>query len=82
MKAFPEHIEPCHYDYANKCDCAEDDKCGCDYPNNIPHDYSMACLNTKETEEVATKAPMTTSAFDHTDNPAASERAKQKILDS
>lgn len=82
MKAFPEHIEPCHYDYANKCDCSEDDKCGCDYPNNIPHDYSIECLTAKETDEVATDAPMTASAFDHTDNPAASERAKQKVLDS
>lgn len=24
----------CFYDYADKCDCAEDDRCGCSYPNN------------------------------------------------
>ena len=29
----------CHYDYANKCDCSEDDKCGCTFPNNLAHDY-------------------------------------------
>ena len=29
-----------HYDYANKCDCSEDDKCGCDYPNNMPHNFT------------------------------------------
>lgn len=23
------------YDYANKCDCSEDDKCGCSYPENM-----------------------------------------------
>lgn len=61
----------CQYDYANKCDCSEDDKCGCDYPNNIPHDYSMTCLNEKEMEAVATDAPMVKSAFgDENDAPA------------
>lgn len=29
----------CTYDYANKCDCSEDDKCGCTFPNNMPHDF-------------------------------------------
>ncbi len=67
MKAYPEHIEPCHYDYANKCDCSEDDKCGCDYPNNIPHDHSFSCMTEKEIQAVATDAPMTTSAFDKSD---------------
>ena len=32
--------DDCFYDYANKCDCSEDDKCGCDFPNNMPHDFS------------------------------------------
>ncbi len=71
----------CRYDYANKCDCSEDDKCGCDYPNNIPHDFNLHCLNEKETEAVATDAPMTTSAFDHNDRPDESEKAKNKSLD-
>lgn len=30
------------YDYANKCDCREDDNCGCSYPNNLPHNFSCA----------------------------------------
>lgn len=34
----------CHYDYANKCDCSEDDKCGCTFPNNLAHDYSPGCF--------------------------------------
>lgn len=68
MKVPPQHIEPCHYDYANKCDCSEDDKCGCDYPNNIPHDFTLDCLTKKELDEVATSAPMTTSAFDDKEN--------------
>lgn len=31
--------QKCSYDYANKCDCSEDDKCGCTFPNNLPHDF-------------------------------------------
>ena len=31
------------YDYADKCDCSEDDKCGCSYPNNMPHDFGCTC---------------------------------------
>ena len=38
----------CHYDYANKCDCSEDDKCGCTFPNNLAHDYSPGCFEEKE----------------------------------
>ena len=30
-----------HYDYKNKCDCSEDDKCGCDFPNNMPHNFTQ-----------------------------------------
>ena len=36
----------CHYDYSNKCDCSEDDKCGCTYPNNLSHCYSDDCFET------------------------------------
>lgn len=32
-----------HYDYANKCDCSDDDNCGCTYPNNMPHDVDCLC---------------------------------------
>ncbi len=31
-----------HYDYAKKCDCSDDDNCGCSYPNNLSHDFSNA----------------------------------------
>lgn len=31
-----------HYDYAKKCDCSDDDKCGCSYPNNLNHNYDDA----------------------------------------
>lgn len=27
------------YDYANKCDCSDDDNCGCDYPNNMKRNF-------------------------------------------
>ena len=30
----------CVYDYQNSCTCAEDDKCGCDYDNNMAGDFS------------------------------------------
>lgn len=33
-------MEKCFYDYENKCDCSEDDKCGCTYPNNMSHNFS------------------------------------------
>lgn len=33
-------MKKCVYDYENSCTCAEDDKCGCDYDNNMPHDVS------------------------------------------
>ena len=35
------------YDYADKCDCSEDDKCGCDYPNNMKHDFNNSKTATK-----------------------------------
>ena len=34
-------MKKCVYDYENSCTCAEDDKCGCDYDNNMAHD--VAC---------------------------------------
>lgn len=33
------------YDYADKCDCSEDDKCGCSFPNNLPHNFG--CHHSK-----------------------------------
>jgi len=35
-------MKKCVYDYENSCTCAEDDKCGCDYDNNMAHD--VACF--------------------------------------
>ena len=28
------------YDYQNKCDCSEDDKCGCSFPENMERSYT------------------------------------------
>lgn len=36
------------YDYANKCDCSDDDNCGCSFPNNIPHDFDVHCTENQE----------------------------------
>jgi len=35
-------------DYEEKCDCSEDDKCGCSWPNNTTKDYNKA-EDVKET---------------------------------
>ena len=37
-------IKNCKYDYKNTCDCSEDDTCGCNYPNNINHNFTKACF--------------------------------------
>ena len=45
--------ERCIYNYAHKCDCSEDDRCGCTYPNNMPHDFTCnqpIANNTKTTQ--------------------------------
>ena len=39
--------QKCVYDYANKCDCAEDDNCGCSYPNNMGEDFDCENQKTK-----------------------------------
>ncbi len=39
------------YDYENKCDCSEDDKCGCSFPNNMSHDFDKHCENGDCSEE-------------------------------
>ena len=36
------------YDYENKCDCREDDNCGCTFPNNMPHDFDCRCGDEDE----------------------------------
>lgn len=38
------------YDYEDKCDCSEDDKCGCTYPNNMPHD--VKCTSSKNKKDI------------------------------
>ena len=39
------HNTGCHYDYAAKCDCSDDDNCGCTYPNNMGRSYDDTCFN-------------------------------------
>lgn len=41
--------ERCFYDYEHKCDCSEDDKCGCTYPNNMKH--NVTCEPARPTVE-------------------------------
>lgn len=44
-------MKKCFYDYENSCTCAEDDKCGCDYDNNMAHD--VACFIEPHKEQLA-----------------------------
>ena len=43
----PKQIDDCEYNYAMKCDCAEDDNCGCTYPNNMERTYTDCFHNSK-----------------------------------
>lgn len=43
----------CYYDYENKCDCSEDDRCGCTYPNNMAHNYSPDCFTDENTTNLS-----------------------------
>lgn len=43
------------YDYADKCDCSEDDKCGCSYPDNMPHDFDCTCSKDDFSEKNSIK---------------------------
>lgn len=44
------------YDYANKCDCSDDDNCGCDFPNNIDRNFDdCACADTLNFQPQQTK---------------------------
>lgn len=36
------------YDYASKCDCSEDDNCGCTYPNNMTQNFSCEIIEENE----------------------------------
>lgn len=40
------------YDYSDKCDCSEDDKCGCTYPNNLSHDVECICSKDEDDEDL------------------------------
>lgn len=52
---FSSTTDDCKYDYANKCDCSEDDNCGCDYPNNMDRNFSSykSSRSHKKTPSVA-----------------------------
>lgn len=46
-------LEKCSYDYANKCDCSEDDKCGCTFPNNLAHNFDCDLDEEKKPQGLA-----------------------------
>lgn len=59
----PKHNSDCEYDYAKKCDCSEDDNCGCTYPNNMGQAYetcfkdNMTCTTLKKKSLIGQQAP-------------------------
>lgn len=60
-----------HYNYKNKCDCADDDNCGCTYPNNMAHNFSPSDDFATETyikAQIGTKAPNFTAPAILADN--------------
>ena len=59
----------CTIDYANKCDCRDDDNCGCTYPNNCSQGFDCpddchGCGN--EAKTTITHHPIT--PLPHKDN--------------
>ncbi len=60
--------ENCLYDYANKCDCSEDDKCGCTYPNNMGPDFEYEDQNKSQNPwQAEMKASSTEQLVDKND---------------
>ena len=41
------------YNYQNKCDCSDDDNCGCSYPENMKRNYEESELSEKVTAHKA-----------------------------
>ena len=35
-----------YYDYADKCDCSDDDRCGCVFPENMERNFSCKTVET------------------------------------
>ena len=40
------------YDYASRCDCSDDDKCGCTSPGNMAHGYVLSDTSSAPTENL------------------------------
>ncbi len=40
------------YDYKNKCDCSDDDNCGCDFPNNMARNFSNMNVEDRNDDEL------------------------------
>ena len=50
-------------DYDNRCECAEDDRCGCSYPNNVMN--NIECDDIKmNSSSVKIKTPKQTISYD------------------
>lgn len=54
------------YDYNNKCDCSDDDNCGCDYPNNMERNFGYKTTSKTEDIKVSAQALIGSPAPDFT----------------
>ena len=49
-------MKKCVYDYQNICTCAEDDKCGCDFDNNMARGVSCEIEEKNTSTDKKTQA--------------------------
>ena len=78
MKKVP-FINGCKYDYAHKCDCAEDDKCGCVYPNNMDRNFTSICFDKLEDDITEEKLNIKCSKREEEEFLPVKERAKSQL---
>lgn len=56
----------CRYDYKERCDCSDDDNCGCVYPENLSRSYTNACFAEAQTAQFSVPLTVGMQAPDFT----------------
>ncbi len=74
--------ENCVYDYANKCDCSEDDRCGCTFPNNMRHNFDCPPDPVRPAAETSAFAAPRKAAAILPGNPAPDFTAEAVMPDN
>lgn len=64
-----------NYDYADKCECSDDDRCGCTYPNNMERSYTATYASPSRnfSIHVGDTAPNFTAPAVFADNSSSEE---------